>query len=326
MPDISVIVPVYNVKSYLSACLDSILNQDFSSYEVVIIDDGSTDGSGELAEQYASQHSDKIRVLHQENQGLGGARNTGIKNAKGEYVAFVDSDDTIDTHMLSILWGEIQQTGAEIAVCGLSCVTDEKIEICKIIDNQPKHVLVSFRDNKDILFCSPTACNKLYQKALFVKNELWFPSRVWYEDIRTIPKLYTVARGMVFTDQCLYYYLQRQGSIMQNSNLERNREIMDAFDDILSFYKKHQLYPFYQEELTYLAILHVLIAASVRIIKVKLEKSLLNDFRKYMDDHFEDFYNNSYLPTLEIKQKIVFILLYKRKYSIVRLIFLLKSI
>ena len=77
--DISVIVPVYNVKSYLSACLDSILNQDFDSYEIVVVDDGSTDGSGELAEQYASRHTDKIRVLHQENQGLGGARNTGIK-------------------------------------------------------------------------------------------------------------------------------------------------------------------------------------------------------------------------------------------------------
>ena len=114
--DISVIVPVYNVKSYLSACLDSILNQDFDSYEIVVVDDGSTDGSGELAEQYASRHTDKIRVLHQENQGLGGARNTGIKDAKGEYVAFIDSDDWIKPNMLSTLWKEIQQTGADIAV------------------------------------------------------------------------------------------------------------------------------------------------------------------------------------------------------------------
>lgn len=122
--DISVIVPVYNVKSYLSACLDSILNQDFDSYEIVVVDDGSTDGSGELAEQYASRHTDKIRVLHQENQGLGGARNTGIKDAKGEYVAFIDSDDWIKPNMLSTLWKEIQQTGADIAVCGLLCVAE----------------------------------------------------------------------------------------------------------------------------------------------------------------------------------------------------------
>lgn len=326
MLDISVIVPVYNVKAYLPKCLDSILSQDFDSYEIVIVDDGSTDGSGEVADQYASRHFDKIRVLHQENQGLGGARNTGIKNAAGEYVAFIDSDDWIKPDMLSVLWHEIQQTGAEIAVCGLLCVTDAGNEICRIVEHQPEHVSLSFREKKDILFCSPTACNKLYQKSIFIKNKIWFPSHVWYEDLRTIPKLYTVAQGIVFTNQCLYCYLQRQGSIMQNSNLERNREIMDAFDDIFSFYNENQLYSFYQDELTYLAVLHIFIAASVRVLKIGLSKVLLEDFREYMDTHFPNFGQLAYLQNLNLKKKIIFRLLYKRKYLLVRLIFLIKSV
>lgn len=324
--DISVVVPVYNVKTYLTACLDSIINQDMESFEIIIVDDGSTDGSGESAEQYASQHPHKVRVIHQENQGLGGARNTGIKNAKGKYIAFVDSDDTIESNMLSVLWQEIQKTGAQIAVCGLLCVTDEGKEICKIIDEQPEHISLFFPEKKDILFSSPTACNKLYKTSLFVQNEIWFPSRAWYEDLRTIPKLYTVAKGIVFTNQCLYRYLQRQGSIMQNSNVKRNSEIIDAFDDILSFYQDRQMYSLYEEELTYLAILHIFIAASVRVLKIELSKVLLDDFRAYMDIHFPDFNHNVYLPTLEIKKKIVFNLLYRRKYLLVQLIFRMKSI
>lgn len=325
--DISVIVPVYNVKSYLSACLDSILNQDFDSYEIVVVDDGSTDGSGELAEQYASRHTDKIRVLHQENQGLGGARNTGIKDAKGEYVAFIDSDDWIRPNMLSTLWKEIQQTGADIAVCGLLCVAETGAVVGRVVEVQPQHVPLCFTDHKDILFCNPSACNKLYLKSLFIDNDIWFPSHVWYEDIRTIPKLYTVSSSIVFTDQCLYCYLQRSGSIMNNSNVGRNRELLDAFNELRSFYCNYGMWDSFQDELIYLAISHLYIAASVRIIRNKgpVPHVFLKEIEQYMHLTFPAFLANPYLDRMDRNQKLVFILLNAKCYWFIRLLFQLRD-
>lgn len=327
MPDISVIVPVYNVKSYLSACLDSILNQDFSSYEVVIIDDGSTDGSGELADQYASRHPDKVRVIHQENQGLGGARNTGIKNAIGEYVAFVDSDDWIKPNMLSILWHEIQQTGADIAVCGLVCITEKGEVVGRVTETQSFHVALSFSEHKDIMLCNPSACNKLYRKSLFIDHDIWFPSHVWYEDIRTIPKLYTVSSSMVFTNQCLYCYLQRSGSIMNNTDVNRNRELLDAFDELRSFYCDRGLWDCFQDELIYLAVSHLYIAASVRIIRSVNGASyiLLHEIERYMQLNFPNFLKNPYLNQMDRNKKIVFALLQNRHYRVIRLLFQLRD-
>lgn len=327
MIDISVIVPVYNVKSYLSACLDSILNQNFDSYEIIVVDDGSTDGSGELAEQYASHHIDKIRVLHQENQGLGGARNTGIKAAKGEYVAFIDSDDWIQPNMLSALWKEIQQTSADIAVCGLLCVAETGAVVGHVVEAKPQHVPLCFAEHKDILFCNPSACNKLYRKSLFIDNDIWFPSHVWYEDIRTIPKLYTVSSSIVFTDQCLYCYLQRSGSIMNNSNVGRNREILDAFDELRSFYYNCGLWNSFQNELSYLAISHLYIAASVRIIRSQgsIMRALLQEIEQYMQKTFPDFIQNPYLDQMDRNQKLVFVLLKSKYYLLIRLLFQLRD-
>lgn len=327
MPDISVIVPVYNVKSYLSACLDSILNQDFDSYEIVVVDDGSTDGSGELAEQYASQHSNKIRVIHQENQGLGGARNTGIRNAAGAYVAFVDSDDSIQPEMLSVLWHELQQTGADIAVCGFSCVTETGTVLGNVTDMQPQHVSLFFSEHKDIMLCNPSTWNKLYRKSLFIDHDIWFPSRVWYEDIRTIPKLYTVSSGIVFTNQCLYCYLQRSGSIMNNSNVGRNREILYAFDELQSFYRDNGLWASFQDELIYLAISHLYIAASVRIIRsgVSDPYDLLREIEQYMRGNFPTFLKNPYLNQMDQHQKLIFVLLQAKCYWLIRALFQLRD-
>lgn len=327
MLDISVIVPVYNVNSYLSACLDSILNQDFDSYEIVIVDDGSTDGSGELAEQYASRHSDKIRVLHQENQGLGGARNTGIKDAKGEYVAFIDSDDWIKPNMLSTLWKEIQQTSADIAVCGLLCVAETGAVVGRVVEVQPQHVPLCFTEHKDILFCNPSACNKLYRKSLFIDNDIWFPSHVWYEDIRTIPKLYTVSSSIVFIDQCLYCYLQRSGSIMNNSNVGRNRELLDAFNELRSFYCDYGMWDSFQDELIYLAISHLYIAASVRIIRSgdSVSHVLLREIEQYMKLNFPNFLKNPYLNRMDRNQKLVFMMLQSKCYWLIQVLFQLRD-
>ena len=118
---LSVIVPVYNTASYLHKCVSSILSQSLPVHELILVDDGSVDASGEIAEEYARQHA-RVKVIHQKNQGAASARNAGIEAATGEYITFVDSDDYIDNRMYETLLTLIFETGSDIAICGMTVV------------------------------------------------------------------------------------------------------------------------------------------------------------------------------------------------------------
>ena len=116
MPKVSIIIPAYNIEKYLSACLDSALSQDFSNYEIVVIDDGSTDNTPKISDEYAKKYENVI-TIHQKNSGLSSARNTGIKRAKGEYVALIDGDDIIAPNFLARLYQAVTKTNSDIAIC-----------------------------------------------------------------------------------------------------------------------------------------------------------------------------------------------------------------
>lgn len=325
MPEISVIVPVYNVKEYLNACLDSIMQQDFDSYEVILVDDGSTDSSGEMAEEYALRYPEIIRVIHQENQGQGVARNTGMEYAWGQYFVFVDSDDTIAPDMLSGLWKEAQDLNLEMVICGWDIVGENGKLLSQEMEAQEKHRRLDFHENRDILNGWPSPCNKLFHRDLFVKTGIRFPARVWYEDFRTVTKLYLAADGIGVTERCYYHYYQRPDSTMHNSNLQRNLEILDAMEDILSYYQEQGAFEHFREELEFLAIYHVLIAASVRILRIDPLSSLLSTIREYVEKTFPKYRENPYLKTLERNKKIVYRLLLRKRYRIISLLFKIKG-
>jgi len=116
MPSVSVIVPVYQVEEYLSKCVDSILNQTFGDFELILVDDGSPDRCGEICDRYKAVDG-RIRVIHQLNQGVSAARNNGVKEAKGEYIAFIDSDDWVDKNYLSVLYEMCVRGNAQISIC-----------------------------------------------------------------------------------------------------------------------------------------------------------------------------------------------------------------
>ena len=124
MAKISVIIPVYNVKAYLEKCVESVVNQDFSDYEIILIDDGSSDGSENLCDRLGEKYPE-IKVIHQENKGQGGARNTGIENASGEYLLFVDSDDYIKEDALSFLYKTATENGSDIVSFGMDFVEED---------------------------------------------------------------------------------------------------------------------------------------------------------------------------------------------------------
>ena len=327
-PLISVVVPVYNVEGYIKKCLDSILSQDYPCFEIIVVDDGSTDNSGKIVDEYAQIYSEKIKVIHQKNSGLGGARNTGIEAAKGEYISFIDSDDTISSDFLSILFNAILSTNSQISVCNMiDHFSDGSFGDSLGSDGIKSNFSLSAAECGDIFNVTPSACNKLFKLSLFTENDVRFPKKVWYEDFRTIYKLFPLAKGIVFTGKPLYYYFQRDGSIMRNPNIDRNREIIDAMEDLISFYKSHNLFDKYYNELEFLTIQHVFWETSVRILQITGFHKLLGELRNYTFSNFPNALKNNkfkaFVDGKGIKGKIIY---YCLKFKLYRLLhFLLKA-
>lgn len=324
MPKASIIVPVYNVKDYLKKCVDSILNQTEKDFELLLIDDGSTDESGALCDGLARQDP-RVKVIHQENRGLGGARNTGIKAAKGKWLLLVDSDDWIEPETLEKTVEAGERENADMVIFGFRSVDENGKVLHTFVEDLPKDRGLSLKEHKEILLTAPSAANKLYRRELFLRTGVEYPPRVWYEDIRTTPKLMAAAGSLVFLDYVGYNYLQRTGSIMNNINIDRNVEIIGAFEDILPYFQEKGLFEEYRDELCYLTLYHAYLTASVRVIRLDRKHPLVPKFAAYLTENFPDYRDNKYRNILTRNQKIILALLEKKLYFLVALLFKVKG-
>lgn len=206
MSIISVIVPVYNTKQYLPACIDSILAQTYRELEILLIDDGSTDGGGELLDAMAAKDS-RIRVIHQKNSGVCAARNRGIAEARGDYLSFIDSDDTLEPDMYEVLMGLIRTHGVEIAHCSYNRITDG---VVKPIGNSGT---LHLHNTAQALECLLTgrdfvgSCwTKLYARKLF--EGICFPAGIrTNEDMLVNFQVFSRVEKSTFADVCKYNYL-----------------------------------------------------------------------------------------------------------------------
>ena len=205
---ISIIVPVYKVEPYLRQCVDSILGQTYRDIEVLLIDDGSPDRCGEICDEYGAKDQ-RVRVFHTENRGLSAARNLGLREAKGEYIGFVDSDDWIEPDMYEVLLRRMQETGADIGVCGAweEFPTTSKELILKDAVYSGAESLEALID-EDI---NDYAWNKLYRYQLF--QDVLFPRGLNYEDITIMHKVIHKAEIVVVDHSLKYHYRQRSESI-----------------------------------------------------------------------------------------------------------------
>ncbi|MBP3633483.1 MAG: glycosyltransferase [Oscillospiraceae bacterium] len=318
---LSIIVPVYNVKEYLQGCIDSILANDCSDCEIILVDDGATDGvCPALCDENAARHPDLIRVIHQENRGLGGARNTGLEAAKGEYVLFVDSDDTIAPQTLQVLTEQVEKTHADIYSFDF-CSHDGQGNETVMEASAGREGVFTLAEDPDFLLSLPAAWARLWRRDLFINTGIRYPDRVWYEDIRTTTKLFAAASSIVVLKQPLYYYLARPGSIMRSGNLLRCREILDAFDDILQWFEGHGLLERYYKELCRLAVDHIRLAASIRVIRQDPHSPLVKEFAHYMHVHFPDWKKNPYLADLPRKHKLLLWLMDRKWHTLIALLF-----
>lgn len=330
MPKASIIVPVYKVAEYLETCVRSILAQTERDFELLLIDDGSPDECGSMCDAF-SQADPRIRVIHQENRGLGGARNTGIEAAQGDWLLFVDSDDWIDPETLKTALSAAEEAGAQLAVFGFRTVDEQGRTLGVFQEALPMGTAFSPKERKDTLLIAPCAWNKLYRKELFTQTGIRYPSRVWYEDIRTTLKLLSQTEQMLCLDFVGYNYLQRAGSIMNSGNLRRNREIVDAFDDLLPWFSERGLLDQYRDELCYLTAFHVYFTASVRALRAEqtdkplVRQKLLPEFRTYVKEKFPAYRKSRYLSRLSKSQRLLWFLLEKRCYTAIKLLFRLKG-
>lgn len=322
----SIVIPVYNVAEYLRGCIDSVLANDCSDCEILLVDDGSTDGiCPEICDEYAANYPDLIGVIHQENRGLGGARNTGLEAAKGEYMLFVDSDDTVAPDTLERLRDAVEESGADIIAFNL-CSDDGAGNLTPIQANAfLSEATFSLAERPDFLLSLPSAWSRAWKRELFMTSGVRYPSRVWYEDIRTSTKLFALADSIHTIDDRLYNYLQRPGSIMNSGKVERNAEILEAFDDVLGWFGQHGLLETYREELERLAVDHILLAATVRVARLDSTHPMLKQFADYMEEHFPSYRKNSYLSRLPGLHKLLLKLIALKQYRTIRMLFRLKD-
>ena len=304
---LSIVIPVYNTREYLPACLDSVIVPGLGDFEIVIINDGSTDDSGVIAADYAARYPQLIRLITTENGGLGAARNVGIENARGEFLFFLDSDDRLVPGALPEMMAELQPERDMILFDFLSVRPDGTV--IERLNGSGKKGALSLTSYPELLMEYPSACNKLCRRELFTKSAVRFPGRVWYEDLRTMPKLYLWTEKIFAVDKAWYQYVTRPGSITKSANLERNLEIIDAADDLVGYYKAMGMYDKYRDQLAYVTFYNVFLTASVRVCTSDPKSPVLPALREALSERFPDFAKNPYVRSMPAKHKMLSALL-----------------
>lgn len=241
MPQISVIVPVYNVEQYLSRCLDSIINQTYRNFEVILVDDGSPDKCPEICDYYALQDN-RIKVIHKENGGLADARNEGIRASSGEFITFIDSDDFVSFRYLEVLLDGITRHNADIIIAKFQRFESKNniknfviIDDWKLLSKEDVfQKYTSLNTSEAMPFIS--SCNKLYKRSLF--DDIEYPKGFYYEDAYTSYKLLDKAKTIVVTSNQLYFYFINPESIMGQSFNNKHLEMIDAFQQAIQYFNK----------------------------------------------------------------------------------------
>ena len=265
---ISVIIPIYKVEPYLAKCVESVLGQTYSDFEIILVDDGSPDRCGVLCDEYAQADS-RIKVIHKRNGGLSDARNAGMKIAHGEYLAFIDSDDWIERDYFDILYRLLKDYDADLSAIALCNVNEEGNEIGRS-HNGETHLLDATAAMENMFhrdglpWCAQA---KLYKRTLFEGIE--YPVGVLMEDKATTYKVFGKCQKIVYSDLSLYKYLVRQGSIMRSQFSEKRMRSFAIQEELNSFLEQN--YPV------------AAVAAHAYTVKVAVSMLCMMSAAKYKD-------------------------------------------
>ena len=264
---LSIIVPVYKVEEYLGECVDSLLSQTIDDYEVILVDDGSPDNSGKIADEYAAVNPDMIRVLHIDNGGQGRARNFALDIAKGDFVGFVDSDDWVTHDMYEKMYTRAAETGADVVVCDF---------MERFADGRESMLPASLQDNW--LGSAGSSCNKIFRRSLV--GELRFPVGLWYEDFYFSAVMLLRSKHTEFIAEPLFIYRRGQESTMHNNNAAKNLDMLTIMDML----EKEMVPAGYKDDFEFFLVNHVLLDSISRLAKQDApeRKEVIGKLRQYV--------------------------------------------
>ena len=313
MIKVSVIVPVYGVEKYIVKCIDSIVKQNLKDIEIIVVNDGTKDNSIKLIEE--NFNDDRIKIFNKKNGGLASARNYGIKKAKGKYLFFVDSDDFID-ECLEEMYNEAEKNKADLVICDYYKYfeTGEKTHI---------PIIPFFEDNNYKCSCTsmPGAVCKLVKRNIVIENNIEFFEKHYFEDNAIMPYLCALCKNFVYINKPYYYYLQRDGSILNQQNYNKKWEdIFPALTNLYNCFKDNNMLEEYHRELEYIYIEYLLHAANLKFIDYKEGIPNIKKISKIMKEKFPKWRSNYYYKKESIKYKVMVNLFYYNQTNLIKVL------
>lgn len=311
----SIIIPVYNVEKYIERCIKSILVQTFQDFELLIIDDGSTDYSLDIAKKY--QNNDRIKIFSHKNSGTGAARNLGIDKAIGEYCVFVDGDDYIENSLLEMLSNVLKLNTYDAILFNSRRVDEDGHYICDF------EMCANFRGEIQVckypeILTTPTApWNKVFSTKLIKDNNVRFSEGITFEDTAFSRILLSKAKK-VYVDEGIYYnYVQRKTSAVNTSNIDKMMDIIPADMDLIDAFRECEGEK-YTEEIEYIVVQTAILYIVLTINSIDYSSPKQNELCDFVIENFPDFDNNKYLTFL---QKLICKVAKKYKFGLLYLLF-----
>lgn len=294
--DISVIVPVYNSEKYIGKCIESVLEQSHKNIELILVDDASTDASLRIMNNYAKDYSGLISIIIQErNSKQGAARNRGVKEAKGKYILFLDSDDMLDRNACGDMYTEAEKWNADIVFCDYQCFGQGIEEYCSHV-SLPYMGYLDVNKKKALLTTSVVPWAKIIKKSLITDNDIYFPEGKFYEDQATTYLYYLYAGCVSKVEKALYRYRLTGESTSTEKNNTRHFQSLEMAKLLINRLKERGFYDTYQQEIEYFAI-EQMYCLSIERANLQFDEFPINYADKLMEalrTEFPDFLNNVY--------------------------------
>ncbi len=297
MPEISIIVPAYNMSEYIEKCLDSLLNQTKKEIEIIAVDDGSTDNTLSILNEYQQKFPDIVKVISQENGGLSAARNTGIEAATSKYIAFVDSDDYVDCNMFEAMYNKATEKNYDVVACDVSCIYPDRVTVVDSGISFESESVTPDQSRELFLNMYVVVCNKLYKKELFDQTGIRFEKGIWFEDVLFSHKMFPHIKSIATVKQGYYQYLQRENSITYTYS-DKLTDINKVMNKILDYYIENGFFEQYRNELEFMYTRYMLATYIKRLAKTKDKKKFnigVSFALKAVKSAFPNYKNNIYL-------------------------------
>ncbi len=300
MIKVSVIVPVYNTEKYLEECLTSLVEQNFDSFEVIVINDGSTDGCQKIIDQFQKDYPQLIRAYSFPNRGISVSRNYGISVAKGKYLTFIDSDDYVHINFLSDMYNRIEEAKADMVVCDYYTVKDGNIAMFKLDDFEDG----SIKTNPQLLLkVNSSPCNKLFKKTLFKKFQF---EKIKYEDLLLVTKLVCSSKKIVKLNKHLNFFRVRENSETTVVD-DRVFDVLKILQNLNSYFEEIGIYEKYYDEIEYFNIYRVaMYVIQERYQKSrKIRKKFIREAFMFLKNNFPNWRKNKYYGKRQFLKKMV---------------------